>query len=506
MGKCLLCAKEMIIMAKKGAAPPFDFSVLEKKTELYPASVNRFGDDWVFMARDAEQDWLFASGEARRGFVGAAHKADAVSWVQAPLSGENAKALRDMFPFTSPAPVLKNDRTIGLGDRLGIATPGHIMALETYDAVPVLAQQSLREITLTGRSFSSVLDAASFGVFRAGYIKGFGADGDHLKTAAEVREALDLGYTMITLDCSEHIRDGVDTMSDSEIAQTTKLPRELEELYLDKSFVQDGVVGRMTIELLRRNYLKYGAAIDFARDIYNSLIAVYRGRVDFEISLDETVTPTRPDQHFFTARELTRSGVVIDTLAPRFPGEFQKGVDYIGDVAEFETDLKRHAAIARHFGYKLSVHSGSDKFSVYDAIGRGTLDRFHLKTAGTSWLVAMQLVAEKAPGLYRDIHRFALQNFDKAREYYHVTADLNKIPDIDTISDVELSELFSQSDARQMIHITYGLILSTQAGNGSYLFRDALYALWRRYDSMYAEMLKTHIWKHMSLLYREEVV
>ena len=480
---------------------PFDFSVFGGKMEAYPASARKVGDDWVFMARDTEQDWLFASGKAGRSYEGTARNDAAPGWVQAPLSSVNAAVLRDMFPFTAPIPVLKNNRTIGLGDRLGIATMGHTMALEPYDAVPVLAQQSFRELNLTGRTFSDVLDAACFGVFRAGFTRGFGADGDHLKTADEVKQALSLGYTMITLDCSEHIRGDADKMSDADVAQACELPQEVMEYYMDKNFNLGDVTVFMTIEQLQRNYLKYSKAIGFACEIYKTLIADYKGQVDFEISLDETDTPTLPDQHFFVVSELTRRGVVFQTTAPRFCGEFQKGVDYIGNPGDFEADLKQHAAIARHFGYKLSIHSGSDKFSIFGVIGRETVGRFHIKTAGTSWLTAMQLVAEKAPELYREIHRFALRSFEQARKYYHVTTEISRIPDISALPDDGLDSLFLNNDARQLIHITYGLILSKQQADGSYLYRDTLRTLWRRYAGTYAEMLTEHIGRHLALLY-----
>ena len=197
--------------------------------------------------------------------------------------------------------------------------------------------------------------------------------------------------------------------------------------------------------------------------------------MDFEISIDETITPTTPLQHFFVANELTRRGIRFATMAPRFCGEFQKGVDYIGNLGQFEREFAVHAAIARHFGYKISVHSGSDKFSVFPAVGKLTKGRFHLKTAGTSWLEAMKLVAMKDAGLYREIHTYALSVFEEARKYYHVTTQLNRIPDIKTLSDKELPQLFSHHDARQLIHITYGLILNAKNPDGSYRFRGRLY-------------------------------
>ena len=200
------------------------------------------------------------------------------------------------------------------------------------------------------------------------------------------------------------------------------------------------------------------------------------------------------------ARELLDAGVKFATIAPRFCGEFQKGIDYSGDLAQFEKEIKIHAVIARFFKYKLSIHSGSDKFSVFPSIGRETRGSFHVKTAGTNWLEAIKVVAVINPGLYREIHKFAISVFDEARKFYHVTTDLKKIPDIDIIKDTELPGLFSQNDSRQLIHITYGLILNKKNQDGSYTFKDRLYKLWLEKEEAYAQALEKHIGKHLDLL------
>jgi hypothetical protein len=234
--------------------------------------------------------------------------------------------------------------------------------------------------------------------------------------------------------------------------------------------------------------------------MYKRFLKDGKYQADFEISIDETLSPTTPLQHFFVARELTDAGVSFATMAPRFCGEFQKGVDYIGDLAQFEREIKIHAVIARHFKYKLSIHSGSDKFSVFPSIGRETRGIFHVKTAGTNWLEAMRVVAMTDPGLYREVHSYALSAFSEATQYYHVTTDLSKIPDINTLKDEDLPGLFNQNDARQLIHITYGLILNKKTAAGSFAFKDRLYKLWRDHEEEYAAALVKHIGKHLDLL------
>jgi len=400
------------------------------------------------------------------------------------LTHECALALRNLFPFTAPSKVLSRDRSFGVGDRLGIAGPGHIRVFEDCDTAPVFAQQSMRELVLTSRSFSDVVDTATFAVFRAGFDRGFGADGDHLKTAEDIKTALEAGCTMITLDCSEHIKPPRPVPPDPE----------MEKLYLKDTFRFEGHAIRFTAQELNDARAIYGGAIAFARDIFNAFFADADSRAELEVSIDETSEATTPQQHFFIASELRRLGVGFVTLAPRFIGEFQKGVDYIGDLDAFERDFAIHAAIARHFGYKLSIHSGSDKFSVFPIIGKHTSGRFHLKTAGTSWLEAMRVVARADPALYRLAHRLALDSFEEAKRFYYVTTDLSRIAPLEQIADNELPALLDQSDARQLIHITYGFILGDTGLN------RRLSALWRRERRMYSDALYRHIGRHIQLM------
>ena len=448
----------------------------------------------IVMAKDRASsggDFLVISGK-NPGFSGE-QLADGT--FKAPLSHENANTLRRLFPFTAPCRVLRKDRSFGLGDRLGIAAPGHIKLFERYDAYPVFAQQSIRELNLTGRTYEDVLNAASFAVFRENFQKGWGADGDHLKTVQDVEYALSLGFTMITLDCSDHIKNNVTE------SNAPPLPEKYRTKYLGKQFdIGEGVSLSFTEPELKTIAAIYGEAIDFAAGMYNRFLKDGKYEADFEISIDETSTPTTPLQHYFVARELIDCGVSFATIAPRFCGEFQKGIDYIGDLAQFEKEIKIHAVIARHFKYKLRIHSGSDKFSVFPAIGRESRGVFHVKTAGTNWLEAMRVIAETAPALYREVHNYALSAFDEARKYYHVTTDLSKIPALDSIADHDLPRLFMNNDSRQLIHITYGLILGKKNADGSFAFRDKLYQIWREHGDKYAQALERHIGKHLDLL------
>ena len=200
-------------------------------------------------------------------------------------------------------------------------------------------------------------------------------------------------------------------------------------------------------------------------------------------------TPTSPAEHFFIASELKRLGVKYEGLAPRFIGRFEKGVDYIGDAGVFEEDFKAHARIARELGpYKLSIHTGSDKFSIYPIIYKYTGQYVHLKTAGTSWLEALRVIAMYDVSLFRQILDFAIERYPIDRASYHVSGELDKVPA--NPADNELPGLFDQFDARQVMHVTFGSILDN--------FREPFFEVLKAHLDAYDEVLKTHFDKHIA--------
>ena len=445
----------------------------------------------IFMIRDDMEDFLVIRGIIS-GFEG---EKLPDGKLKAPLNHNNACVLRKLFPFTRPSRVLKKERSFGLGDRLGIAALGHIKLFGRYDAYPVFAQQSMRELNLTNRTYEDVLDAASFAVFRDDFQKAWGADGDHLKNINDIEYALSLGFSMITVDCSDHIKKDITELNAPQLSQSLK------NKYLGKQIdIGEGIMLSFSERELRIVAAVYGEAIDFVTNVHNRFFNNQKYEADLEISIDETTDPTTPLEHYFISRELLDKGVSFATMAPRFCGEFQKGIDYIGNLAQFEQEIKIHAVIARHFNYKLSIHSGSDKFSVFPAIGKESRGVFHIKTSGTSWLEAIRIIAKADPSLYRKVHKYALSVFDEARQYYHVSGNPAAIPAVDSLSDEDLLKLFDNNDSRQLIHITYGLILNKKNPDGAFTFRDPLYNIWRQSEELYAQALGQHIGKHLDLL------
>jgi tagaturonate epimerase len=414
------------------------------------------------------------------------------SWL-CPLDAFNAAALRTKLPWTAPTTVgLK--KSIGCGDRLGLATPGHILAVQGADMFPVLAQQSIREMERSNRTPQNVMDDATWGVFQMNYQSGFGSDADHLKNTAAIDDCIQAGFVGFTLDPNEYVDNDAHTDDAATLQHKfDTLPWDALETTasdLKQAYLANSPGGTITEDVLLRATGKYSRAIAHVARLARHIDAYFAGKpYDLEVSVDETETPTSPAEHYFIAAELLRLGVKFQGLAPRFIGRFEKGVDYIGDLGEFEQDFAAHAQIARDLGpYKLSIHTGSDKFSIYPIIYKYTGQYVHLKTAGTSWLEALRVIAIHDVPLFQEILDYAIERYPTDRASYHVSAELAKVPS--SPADSELLGLFDQFDARQVLHVTFGSVLDQ--------FRPRIFAVLKAQADTYASVLKTHFDKHIA--------
>jgi hypothetical protein len=483
----------------KAAADPW---ISGEGQRIYRRSLRRQSGTLYFIGSDGTDKHLYLVGTSpiHADFTGISSKSGGLHLLQAKLSAENAKVLHALFPFTEPVSLRHRTTTIGCGDRLGLATAGHIRAVRGFDAAPVLAQQSVRELTLTRRDFPGVVRDASFLVFQEGYEEGYGADGDHLKNIADIDTALDAGMPMITLDLTEVMAPEPADWGESRInAAFQELDAGLRERvaseYEGRQFDLSGCRISFAPVEARRCALMYSKALSFAAEVDQHLRDRRGSQYDLEISIDETSTPTLPAHHLFIAAELQRRGVAVTSMAPRFIGEFQKGIDYIGDLAEFERQFAVHCAIARaRGGYKISIHSGSDKFSVYPAIGRHTDMRLHLKTAGTSWLQAVRVIARVNPGLFRRMLTRAISCFPEATKLYRVAADLSAVPAADRVADGELEKYLDPKDSRQLLHITYGGLLDDPG------IRSEFFATLTAHEQLHDAVVQEHMEKHVRLL------
>jgi hypothetical protein len=419
-----------------------------------------------------------------------------------PASTTGARTLRSVLPFLAARP-LGLKRSVGCGDRLGLATPGHVRAVRRFGVAPIFAQQSVRENARTGRTPQQVMDEAMWGVFQEGWREGFGADADHLKTPADVDQCAAAGYTFYTFDPGEHVDNAANGAAPGTLlAMAQALP--WPELVSTCDDLLRRLGGRpidlgefqvtITAEDVLRAAAKYGRAVAHTSKLYRHLAATMNGRpFELEMSVDETETVTTLAEHIYIAHELRRLGVKWVSLAPRYVGTFEKGVDYIGDLSRFETSFAQHVAVARAYGpYKLSLHSGSDKFSIYPIAARLAGGLVHLKTAGTSYLEALRAIAALDPALFREIAKFAITRYPADRASYHVSADQNRVADVSAMKDGQLASLLDEFNAREVLHVTFGSVLKDER------FNRRLYAALRSNEETYYQVLEKHFIRHLS--------
>jgi hypothetical protein len=381
-----------------------------------------------------------------------------------------------------------------------------VRAFHTVAALPqarplaaIFAQQSIRENARTGRTPAEVLDDATWGAFEAGWRGAVGADADHLKTTADVDSGLAAGYSFFTFDPGAHVDSAADNDAPDEIERkVAALPwTELESSPADlraRYFGQPVDLGdrRLSLEpeAVLRAAAKYGRAIAHVSALYRHL-ASQGAPFEVEVSVDETETPTSHAEHLYFTSELRRLAVQWVSLAPRYVGRFEKGIDYLGDLDALRADLAGHAAIARALGpYKLSLHSGSDKFSVYPLIVAATGGCAHLKTAGTSYLEGLRVLARAEPPLFRAIADLAAERYPTDRATYHVSAELSDWPSLARMADSDLPALLEQPMPREILHVTFGSALAQ--------FGAALKAALARHRQMYAAVLEAHFVRHLA--------
>lgn len=408
--------------------------------------------------------------------------------------------------------ILGLKKSFGFGDRLGLAGPGHISALRGSGFAGILAQQSIREMTRTRRTPEEVIEAAVSAVEACGYAEPWGADADHLKNEDDIKATLKAGFCFFTIDPSEYVNNGADAMAEDALAaENSKLVREAvfaDADWMDSYLGRDWDLGtgnplRYDKESLLRAAVKYGRAIAHCGRMA-SWIAQHAGDKLFEIevSVDETDSPTSHLEHLFFATELKRRGVTVVSLAPRFIGEFEKGIDYKGDLAAFEASLETHVAIARAMGpYKISIHSGSDKFSIYPVIGRCCGELLHVKTAGTSYLEALRVVLKAKPALFREIAAYSSSRFGEDRASYHISTTDADVSALAGTIDADMEDAYlEQNSGRQLLHVTFGSVLTLGKTAAGQSFKEAIMETLQAHPDLHEEVLVKHLGKHLRLL------
>jgi tagaturonate epimerase len=292
--------------------------------------------------------------------------------------------------------------SVGVGDRFAHQAKAQLAACVLaadagVEVVPVW-NKSNREHMIIGSEPSQTRLAADAAVKELGWTKPYFLDADHinLKTVARFLEPCDF-FTLDVADLIGQPADAEDVVSfvtrHPELVGTVRIPHVTEPFKTDAAFVE-------------RVANKFLAAVQHAGMIYRFLFE-NKGEDRFvaEVSMDETDSPQTPVELLIILAAIADEKIPIQTIAPKFTGRFNKGVDYVGDVAqftkEFNDDLATIAFAVKTYGLpenlKLSVHSGSDKFSIYKSIHEA-MKKFdagvHLKTAGTTWLEELIGLAE----------------------------------------------------------------------------------------------------------------
>ncbi|MCC5926437.1 MAG: hypothetical protein JJU41_07735 [Bacteroidetes bacterium] len=427
----------------------------------------------------------------------------------APLNASNAAALREVFPWTAPV-LVGNANSFGFGDRLGNASAAHLRSLEESSFRPVLAQQSIREMDRTQRTPQEVMDCATWAVFETGYTKGFGSDADHLKTTADIDRTMAAGFTMYTIDPSDYVDNRVVDMDLDALKQAfAELPwSELKDTpeaflnrYVGRTFdLGHGITLNPSEDDILRAAVKYGRVVLHTYNMFTYLRTAYADKPsEVELSVDETPHPTTPEEHLIVAAELQRLNVALVSLAPRFCGDFEKGIDFKGDLKAFKDEYLLHQAIAGSYGnYKISIHSGSDKFQVYAAIGELNVGTVHVKTAGTSYLEALRAISMTNPSLFREIITFAGERFETDKKTYHISATLEGYPSEGDLTEEQLPDLFNDDNARQIFHVTYGSVLTSTSSTGKRIFYERFMQTLHVNAHVYEACLYRHFRKHLA--------
>jgi len=377
--------------------------------------------------------------------------------------------------------------SIGIGDRFGHQGRAQLAAFvkareQGVEVVPVW-NKSNREHMLIGTNPANTRQEADNAVKELGWKGAYYVDADHigLKTVDLFIEP----SNYFTLDVADFIGQKPEESDLAEFIDhwskyigTLKAPGLKEGLLVTKETITS--VGK-----------KYLVAVKEAGKIYR-YVASRKGKDNFitEVSTDETNTPQTPVELFFILAALSKEGVPLQTVAPRFSGQFLKGVDYVGDLKqfdrEFEQDVAAIAFAAKEFSLpeslKISVHSGSDKFSIYSIINRA-IKKFnvglHLKTAGTTWLEeVIGLATSGGNGLQiaKEIYAQSYLRFDELAKPYLTVIDIDrkKLPDPLKVKNWNSGEFVNalkhdQSCAqyntsfRQLVHI--GFKVAAEMGN-----------------------------------------
>lgn len=337
--------------------------------------------------------------------------------------------------------------SLGMGDRFAQEAEAQlqacIMAAERGAAVVPVWNKSNREHMIIGSEPASVRAAAEAAIKKLGWSKEWHIDADHIRL--ETVDRFMAASDFFTIDVADSI--GKPAKPEDVKRFVDKHPELIGAVEIP------GVDGgaKTTRADVERVANKFLFAVQEAGAIYRHIEkAKGAGKFIPEVSMDETDAPQTPIELLIILAAIADEGIPVQTIAPKFTGRFNKGVDYVGDVAQFEKEFNDDLCVIKFaiqkYGLpdnlKLSVHSGSDKFSIYPAIRRAVAKHgagLHLKTAGTTWLEEVIGLAEAGGEglvLAKDIYAAALEHIDELCAPYATVIDIDrtKLPSADVVA------------------------------------------------------------------------
>ncbi len=371
--------------------------------------------------------------------------------------------------------------SFGVGDRFAHQARAQLRAFEMLaadgiDAAPVW-NKSNREHTLIGSQPQSVLDAAQAAVKALGWTKGWHVDADHIRLDTVDRFIACSDF--FTIDVADSI--GKQARAGDVAHFVARHP----ELIGTVSIAGAGAPFQTTRSDIERVAAKYLLAVQDAASVYRHIASRKGGRnIIAEVSMDETDAPQTPPELLIILAALADENVPLQTIAPKFTGRFNKAVDYVGDPARFEREFNDDIgvvayAVARYglpANLKLSIHSGSDKFSLYPIIRRAlarTGAGVHVKTAGTTWLEELIGLAEAGGDglqLAKEFYAHALDQVDELCAPYATVIDIDRarLPSARTVNGWSGAQLANalrhipthpqfNPHARQLMHVSFKL-------------------------------------------------
>ena len=369
--------------------------------------------------------------------------------------------------------------SIGVGDRFAHQAKAQLEACvrasqSGVDVIPVW-NKSNREHNLIGSEPASTRAAADAAVKALGWKKPYYCDADHINLQTVERFLSSCDF--YTIDVADFIGKKENQLSvDRFVQHHSDLIGTIKLEGMEENF-------EITTRLLSRVANKFLFAITQAGAVYRKIeSAIGRGNFIAEISMDETDVAQSPLELLIILAAIADAGIPLQTIAPKFTGRFNKGVDYVGDVSQFarelELDLAAIAYAIRQYGLpgnlKLSIHSGSDKFSLYPAI-HSALRKFsaglHLKTAGTTWLEEIIGLAESGKeglALVKEIYAEAYAHREELSQPYGAVLDIDtdKLPPLAGVSQWSSDEFISalrhdprsgsyNRSFRQLLHVGF---------------------------------------------------